>query len=89
MDIQANVMAQVVREERIHGLSQVSVISMNSTFCPYISRKIESQLLQLVLQAIFGNSMELIEGEVCAFATERKTRPMHGEYSIVQIPLRI
>jgi hypothetical protein len=65
------------------------MISYRTTQITYISRKIKSELLELLFQTILGDPMELVQGELRTLTAQGQTSPMHVEDGVVQIPLGI
>lgn len=64
MHIEADVMAEVVREKRRNCLDTISHPSRKAPEVPsYISGKIKPKLLQLVFQSIFGDAVQFVQGQ--------------------------
>lgn len=68
---------------------KLAMISHRTKQITYVSRKIESDLLELVFQPILGDTMELVQRELGALAAQGQTSPMHVEDGVVQIPLGV
>jgi hypothetical protein len=65
------------------------MVSYRTKLSTYVSRKIKSELPELVFQPTLGDTMELVQGELRALAAQGQTSPVHVEDGVVQIPLGI
>lgn len=75
MNVKADVMANVVREECPHSLlgwhshQYQSYLSQKKVLKTYAAGDIETQLFQLLLQTVLGDFMQFVKREECTFAT--------------------